>query len=614
MTDFVGRVDSVFTRQFSASIAASAAAGATTLTVVDGDDLDPSGQLQTPWDDAVYAYEFDGDVTVTLDVPLASAAEQGETLVVWDPSTGAPVLDTVAHVAVLGAENADDVVEARVAYSLIPLLPEGIRADGDGEAVTVRTDGPDYVVAEVLGQAAVIDGTMIDPTTAPPAATDGLAPAENPAVTVRPGIGSLFVVWEPIENADPVSYDVYAVPAADVARLAYPPLATDHVGSSDGTGAGFRALPDGTVLSPDASYAVAVYARDKDGQCTTSATPVTASPAKVNSEDLALNALTVGHLTGNDALFIALQAEDIVGVTITGSTIVGTEFKTASSGAYWRLGATGATSVLEAVPPFAVGAAGGLANNSADGTTSQILASVVASGRFVTGSGIQAGVMAATQRTRASSSDPWGSETTIGQIAGDIVQVVTPNAAGRSIVIDAKGDESTVGIHGDHIDISTYALGGDSVSVSTGVLTLGGDESVAITGPSITIGGQTISDTGWVNIPLAAGYEAAETGAPQYRLKNGVVYLRGSVQQTATGQLAVDTSPGHTIGTLPVAARPVGADVVFFGVPQNPAIHQARLFVWTNGTVKVFLSNGDATTNTGTAASNYVSLTGSYPV
>lgn len=121
-------------------------------------------------------------------------------------------------------------------------------------------------------------------------------------------------------------------------------------------------------------------------------------------------------------------------------------------------------------------------------------------------------------------------------------------------------------------------------------------------------------DTGWINIPLASGYEAGETGAPQYRIKNGVTYLRGSIQQTATGQLAVDTSPGHTIGTLPAEARPAGADVVFFGVPQNPAIHQARIFVWTNGTVKVFLSNADATTNAGTAPSNYVSLTGSYPV
>ena len=113
------------------------------------------------------------------------------------------------------------------------------------------------------------------------------------------------------------------------------------------------------------------------------------------------------------------------------------------------------------------------------------------------------------------------------------------------------------------------------------------------------------TDTGWVNIPLASGYEAGEAGVPQYRLKAGVVFLRGSIQET-TGTLSLNTSPGHTIGTLPAGARPVGADVAMLTPPQNPASHQARLFVWTNGTIKVYLSGS------GTAA--YVSLSGSFPV
>lgn len=122
------------------------------------------------------------------------------------------------------------------------------------------------------------------------------------------------------------------------------------------------------------------------------------------------------------------------------------------------------------------------------------------------------------------------------------------------------------------------------------------------------------TDTGWVNIPLASGYEGAEGGTPQYRVKNGVAYLRGSIQESATGTLSVNTATGHTIGTLPVAARPIGMDVVLLVPPQNPAIHQARLFVWTNGTVKVYLSNGTATTDTGTATSAYVSLNATYPI
>ncbi|NGN92644.1 hypothetical protein G5C66_07820 [Nocardioides sp. KC13] len=110
---------------------------------------------------------------------------------------------------------------------------------------------------------------------------------------------------------------------------------------------------------------------------------------------------------------------------------------------------------------------------------------------------------------------------------------------------------------------------------------------------------------GWINIPLASGYQAGEAGVPQYRIKNGVVFLRGSIQETATGTLSLNSSPGHTIGTLPPEARPAGADIATLTPPQNPAANQARLFVWTNGTVKVYL--------TGSGAAAYVSLYAVYP-
>ncbi|MDQ4112910.1 MAG: hypothetical protein M3306_17725 [Actinomycetota bacterium] len=566
MTDFVGRVDSVFTRQFAASIAAPAAARATALTVVDGDDLDPAGQVLTPWDGAVYDYTFDDDVTVTLSAPLATAAEEGETLVVWDPAKSTPVVDTIAHVAVLGVDNADDIVEARVSFPLIPLLPEGIRDEETAEAVTVRLDGSDYIVAEVLGQTAVIDGAMIDPSTVPPPATDGIPPGSNPAVTLRPGIGSMFVVWEPIENADPVTYDVYAVPAADAARLAAPPLATDLVGSSEGTGAGFRALPDGTVLSHTSSYAVAVYARDKDGQCPVSATPVTGSPAQVNSEDLALNAVTTDHLTANNALFIALQAEDIVGVTITGSTITGVEIE----GGHFR---TDAGDRRIEIGPVSTETGGGRIDFYSPDLDRP------------------ATIIASTQGTLGITS---GGDLDTGGVAQS-----------ASLSLTGVGPFSTrtgAALEASAINLNTSG----SYSVEDGTIALDADSKVIISAPSIIIGGQTFGDTGWIDIALASGYEAGETGVPQYRVKNGYVTIRGSVQQTATGTLALNSSPGHTIGTLPVAARPLGADIVTLTPPQNPAANQARLFVWTNGTVKVYL--------TGSGAAAYVALGVVYPI
>lgn len=600
MTDFVGRVDSVYTRQFTASIATSASAGATTLTVVDGDDLDPSGQVLAPWDGTVYSYEFDGVTTVTLSAPLTSTAEVGEVLVVWDPATGVPVVDTVAHVAVLGAETAEDVVEARVSFPLIPLLSEGIRDEGTAEAVTVRTDGSDYVVAEVLGQAAKIDGSMIDPETVPPASTDGLAPASNPAVTLRPGIGSLFVVWDPIDNADPVSYDIYAVPAADAARLAYPPLASDLVGTSDGTGAGFRALPDGTVLSPASSYAVAVYARDKDGTCTTSATPVTGSPAQVNSQDLALNALTTDHLTANNALFIALQAEDIDGVNITGSTITGTEIKTAASGTYWRLSSPGDIIRLSAVPSFEADMAEvpSLSNLSIGNTTEQIAGTALTSGAF---SGTaKAGIQVSTGRTRPTASDPWSTPTLDVDVNGNEISVLSNPVSGPgSIVIDAKNDEGAVSIHGDHINISTYAYGGDSVDVSTGVLTLSGDERVAINGPTATLNGSQIatvaSDSGWIAIPLVSGYTAySSSETPSYRKIGNLVYLRGRVQGSYT-------TANTVVGNLPDGYRPAIANEVRATTVGSTV--GARFFVTAAGALNI---------NSHADASGPVSIGGSY--
>lgn len=606
MTDFVGRVDSVFTRQFSASIAAPASAGATTLTVIDGDDLDPAGQVLTPWDSAVYDYTFDGTATVTLSTPLATAAETGEILLVWDSATTAPVVDTIAHVAVLGVDNADDVVEARVSFPLIPMLPEGIRDEATAEAVTVRTDGSDYVVAEVLGQAALIDGAMIDPATVPPAATDGLPPGSNPTVTVRPGIGSLFVVWEAIENADPVSYDIYAVPAADAARLAAPPLATDFVGTSDGTGAGFRALPDGTALTPAGSYAVAVYARDKDGQCPTSATPVIASPAQVNSEDLALNALTTDHLTANNALFIALQAEDITGVNITGSVITGTEFKTADTGNYWRLGSNGVSARLEAVHDFATGAVqrtAGLENVAAESSTVQILGTDLSSGGIVPWTGAVGGVSVNAYRTRPTPSDPWGPQAFQATINAHTVGITANTAqAGDTtpsdITLDSKQLDGTINLRADHISLTNYNEPDASISLLAEDLILDGDESVTISGPSVsigdaaatvTVGGRVVAsptyDTGWVTLPLRTGM-AVSGETPQYRRIGNRVWIRGRVDKTSGGAVATEFPVGTTaVADLPVGCRPSG--LTMWALAGSSASTRGRFWVSTDGSVNV---------------------------
>lgn len=55
-----------------------------------------------------------------------------------------------------------------------------------------------------------------------------------------------------------------------------------------------------------------------------------------------------------------------------------------------------------------------------------------------------------------------------------------------------------------------------------------------------------VEDTGWLNLSLASGASVVDGLTPQYRRKNGVVYLRGRVQaHVSTG----------VVGTLPSGSR-----------------------------------------------------------
>ena len=58
-----------------------------------------------------------------------------------------------------------------------------------------------------------------------------------------------------------------------------------------------------------------------------------------------------------------------------------------------------------------------------------------------------------------------------------------------------------------------------------------------------------VQDTGWVNITPNAGFTATE--GLGYRIKNGVVYLRGCVTRTG----GAFTTTKETVFTLPTAAR-----------------------------------------------------------
>lgn len=98
------------------------------------------------------------------------------------------------------------------------------------------------------------DGTLEGP------ATDGNPPASSPTATVRPGIGSLFVTWPAISNADPIWYNLYVSTTTPVVKDS-----STFVGQHPGTFTVIQKLPNGNALLPATTYYVKLVAVDADG-------------------------------------------------------------------------------------------------------------------------------------------------------------------------------------------------------------------------------------------------------------------------------------------------------------------------------------------------------------
>src|SRR5690606_23075171 len=118
----------------------------------------------------------------------------------------------------------------------------------------------------ILGQAPVFNGEMIDPETLPPGggATPEV-PDEPDAPTVFGGIGTLMIRWDGIVHPNPVVYEVHVS-----ATSGFTPGADTHVGDISGTAMTVRRLPTPDVeaetpdspLQYDTVYYVALIAKD----------------------------------------------------------------------------------------------------------------------------------------------------------------------------------------------------------------------------------------------------------------------------------------------------------------------------------------------------------------
>jgi hypothetical protein len=312
------RVVTVVDRVPGASLVVDAAAGAGSLSLDNVFDFEELGGSATIAD-ATHSEEvadtaLDDDAgTLTLSgVLVNSYLGDGETYV----SANAAGVEKSA--LVVRDDVDDEQILVRVPHRWYDVLPEGVRDPGEGEAITARFDGVDWLLEDILGQTPSADAAYLNPDTIPPAPPDGVPPSSSPAPVVAGGIGSLFVSWLPITNADPVTYEVHIS-----TTTGFTPGPTTLSQTTDGSQAVIDHLPDGTVLDPTGAttYYVKIVAVDADGSAAASS-QASGAPRQITGPDIA-----VGAVTAREVLTNALTADRLASTLLLSNLI-----QTASEG------------------------------------------------------------------------------------------------------------------------------------------------------------------------------------------------------------------------------------------------------------------------------------------
>lgn len=173
-----GRIINVTAHLLGSNLTADAATGATVLQLVDAAVFDElaGGSLQVG--DVVYTYTaVDNDAdTVTIPDGVAVDAFEGDRVDVWDPVTSRVQREYRALVALPGALDNDDSVDAALSQALALQLGEGSREPGEGESVILELRGTEWVIIDAVGMEATsniltgaqagADSTSITSTTA----------------------------------------------------------------------------------------------------------------------------------------------------------------------------------------------------------------------------------------------------------------------------------------------------------------------------------------------------------------------------------------------------------------------------------------------------------------
>jgi hypothetical protein len=303
MVSTQGRVLDVDERIALDHLASAAAFGAMAVTVFDGEEFEESGgQAQvTRVTDGVqeiitYTKADQDSGLLTLGVGIGTAGG----FAIDDPISPYPLIpERIASVQ--GDDESDDDFLALVPHSLHPLLPIGVRDKDLGESVVLELRGLEWVVADVLGEAAEIEGEAlgtvpgenVDTSTGSP--SDGAPPASSPTPTVVGGPGWFAVKWEPIVNNDPLTYEVHVSTTSGF---------TAGPGTKAGDGfAGIpffvKTLPGGGAPLYGVTYFFRTMARDVDGSAPQSA-QVSAQLLQIDHTDLAVDSVWANNiLAGN---------------------------------------------------------------------------------------------------------------------------------------------------------------------------------------------------------------------------------------------------------------------------------------------------------------------------
>lgn len=263
-----------------------------------GGTLDLNG-VQLAYTDVVEgALPTDPD-TLLLASPLANAAAVGDVVSVVE---GGQVSDTAWAVCSMG-EDGDQVMvplrsEQRPFWPVGPYDPP--------VAVQIAEDlGELY---DAPGWTPQINGDFLEPGTVP---SDGNAPASSPTPTIQGGIGSLFVKWTPVDNYDPVTYEVHMSTTSGVPSPGPGTLVAETPGST----IVIRKDAAGLDLAYGTTYYVKIRAKDEDGPAAIGS-QASGSPIQVNTPDIAVNAITANEIAAN-----AVTASEIAANAVTATAI-----------------------------------------------------------------------------------------------------------------------------------------------------------------------------------------------------------------------------------------------------------------------------------------------------